>query len=83
MVISWWAWPMMAVMVLAIMVVWSFCPAPAERWRSRLLLLLAIAMNVAGGHLMKEWGMKTEERLRVLESAQSSPSNHETMRQPR
>lgn len=83
-VVSWWAWPMMVLMVSAVVVAWNCCPSPAERWRARLLLmlvLLAIAMNAAVGYRLKSvglWAQSAEERLRRLERESSSQSNHET-----
>ena len=83
-VVSWWAWPMMVLMVSAIVVAWKCCPSPAERWRSRLLLmlvLLAIATNTAVGYRLKSvvlWAQAAEERLRKLEQENSNRSNHET-----
>lgn len=85
-VVSWWEWPMMVLLESLIVVAWKCCPSPAERWRSRLLVLLAIASNMAVGYRMKGWslwGQSAEERLRKLELENSNRSNHETTKAKR
>lgn len=47
-------------------------PQPVERYRCLLAVILAVvavAMNVAGGYLMKSWGLRTEGRLSAIESS--------------
>ena len=74
----------LGVMVVALLLAVRCC-YPKDSWRLGLLALTlalaAVVMNVVAGYQMKDWGLRTEKRLEMLERNNSNPSSHGTTRQ--